>query len=109
MGTDSRMTRATTWDELPLVMHVEDVARLTGLNVSSIYKRCQKRKKTAGGPVSWSDRPYEWSREVARAHYERGGQVPKPRGRRQPFEGVTDLRESRRQLMREALASRSNG
>lgn len=83
-------------------MRITDVADLTGLEVSSIYKRCQKRKKTAGGPVNW-ERPYEWSREMARAHYERGGAVPKPRGRRQAFEGVTDLRESRRQLMREAL------
>lgn len=62
--------RITDWNELPVVMHVEHVAALTGLAVGSIYKRCQRRERTAGGPVNFQQKPYEWSREKARQHYE---------------------------------------
>lgn len=86
----------TNWNALPLVMHVEHIAALTGLKRSAIWKRCQQRRKTAGGPVDWHARPYEWYRESVRDYYERGGQ-PKPRG---PRRASVDVRDGKAQLLR---------
>jgi hypothetical protein len=94
--------RVTNWEQLPLVMTVDDVVALTGLAKGTIWNRCQAKKRTVGGPINFTDKPYTWYREHVKAHYERGGSVPvaQPNCRRKPFENVTDLRLAKEQLQR---------
>jgi len=99
----------TNWDSLPLVMHVEHMAALLDVEISTIWKRCQRdRKAIAAGRAALHMRPapqsYQkpiiWYREKVRAHYEGGRAAvihPRP-GRRKPFEHLSDLRLAKEQL-----------
>lgn len=60
----------TTWDELPLILHCEDLARLLGVEVSTVWRRVQQRR-IVPKPHSWQ-RPYLWYRDRVRAEFERG-------------------------------------
>lgn len=88
----------TNWDQLPLVMKPEHMAHLLDVEVSTIWKRCQK-KRMRPTPVSW-EKPYEWYRETVRAQFEAGvTRIPVGRPkRRRPFERA-----------RQAFAARESG
>ncbi len=87
------MKEVRDWGELPLVMKPADMARLLGVSVATIWRRCQE-KKMRPTPVAW-ERPYEWYRETVRAQFEAGvARIPIGRpGRRRPFERARELRE----------------
>lgn len=60
----------TSWDALPLILHCDHIAQLLGVQVSTVWRRCQQRR-IVPKPHSWQ-RPYVWCRDVVRAQFERG-------------------------------------
>ncbi len=74
------MNAPSSWDDLPLILHASDMARLFGVQVSTIWKRCASRRMRPK-PWSWV-RPYVWYRDAVRAEFERGiPTAPMPRRR----------------------------
>jgi len=97
------VTIVTDWDQLPLVMRVDDICRLTGLAKGTIWNRCQKKQPICGGPVNYDSKPYFWYREHVKAFFERGGSVRvMPNARRKPLERAREVREAKAHLLRHA-------
>ena len=105
----------TDWDALPLVMHVEHMAALLGVERATIWKRCQRDRKALRenrpaihmrpAPESYEPKELTWYRENVRAHFERRPAVQSHFGRhRKPVEHISDLRLAKEQLTRAVSA-----
>lgn len=95
--------RVKDWSELPLVMSIDDIVRLTGIPKGTIENRCYRRVKTCGGPINFASKPREWYREHVRAFYERGDALPVALpSRRKPFDNVIAIKDEKARLAKAA-------